>query len=101
MNVLVGDELAPEPMLLPDQNYLFDGYALGLGQKEGDEGSHDRHPPGEEVEEAKLEVTQCGQKHLGDQEREEHVDGDGDALPSRADLEGEDLTWYQPPQRPP
>ena len=101
MHVVVGDELFPEPVGLPDEHHLLDGHVLGLRQEERDEDGHDDDPSGEEVEEAELEVAEHGEEGLRDAEGEEHVDGDVDALPGRPDLQREDLRRHQPAERPP
>lgn len=96
MDVFVSNELAPEPVGFPHQDHLFNGDILGLREEKGDEDGHNHHPSSKEVEEAKLHVAEHCEKYLGNDEGEEHVDGDIDTLPGRSDLQRKYLTGYQP-----
>jgi hypothetical protein len=97
VNILVGNEAAPKPVLLPDEHHLLDGHILCLWQEQRNEDSHDNHPAGEEEEEPKFEVAEQVEERLADHEREEHVHRHIDALPRRPNLEGADLGGHEPP----
>lgn len=88
-------------MSLPHLGHLVDGHVLGLGNEEEDEDGHHQNPGTEEVEEGELHVAHHHEEYLSNDEGEEHVDGHGDALRRRPDLQGEDLARYQPTQWPP
>lgn len=75
MDILVGDELAPEPVLLPDEDHLLNRDTFCFGEEEVDKGSHDNDPSTEEVEEAKFHYTEHLQEQLAYEEGEEHVHG--------------------------
>ncbi|CAH9113783.1 unnamed protein product [Cuscuta europaea] len=88
-------------MLFPDHTHLFDGDVLRLRQEEVNEERHDNHKSRKVDEQPELQLAQHLQEHLGDNEGEDHVDCDIDALGSRPDFQGEDLARHQPPQRAP
>lgn len=76
-------EALPVPMLLPDEVHEADVHAFSLRHEQEREQLHDGHPGREEEEDAPLHGAQAGEKELGHQECEEHVDRHGDALPRR------------------
>lgn len=100
-HIHVHHEPRPVPVRPPDHPHFLDRDSLRLWEEEVHEDGHDQDEEGEEEEEAELEVAEHRQEHLGDREREQHVDGDVDALGGRSDLQGEDLTGHEPPERPP
>lgn len=100
-NIIIRNVLAPVLVSLPDQDHLLNRHTLRLRQEEVDEDGHDEHEDGEEEEEEELHVAKHGEEHLGNAEGEEHVHHNVYALPSRPDLQWEDLTGNQPAQRPP
>lgn len=100
MNLLL--KLLPEPVLAPDSLlHLVDGDPLGLRDQEYGEDHHDEDPSGEEQEDAPLEGTKHGEESLSDNEGEEHVGEDGDALAGGPDLQREDLAGNEPAERAP
>lgn len=44
----IHDDLAPEPVLPPQDTHLLNRHALGLGQEEEHVAGHDKHPEGKE-----------------------------------------------------
>lgn len=56
---------------------------------------------GEEGEDGVFEAAKDGEEGLREDEGEEHVDADGDALPRRASLKREGLAGDEPSERAP
>lgn len=98
---VVGHDALPQPVSAPHVDHLLNRQSLSLRQVEDNEDGHDHHPPGEEEEDAVLEVAQDGEEDLSDDEGLDEVDTDSDRHFSGASLDGEDLTGHQPPERAP
>ncbi|ERN09403.1 hypothetical protein AMTR_s00029p00047020 [Amborella trichopoda] len=96
--ILIPDHLPPKLVILPNLFHLLNWNILGLRQKVVNECSHETHEGGEEEEETKLHVTEHGQENLSNDEGEEQVHRDIDALTSRPNLKREDFRGDQPAQ---
>jgi hypothetical protein len=57
MDFLIGDELAPEPVLLPDKDHLLNWHTFRFRKEEVDKDGHDNDPSTKEEEETKLHYT--------------------------------------------
>ncbi|GJM99179.1 hypothetical protein PR202_ga16260 [Eleusine coracana subsp. coracana] len=98
----VGDDKSPPvPVLLPYGGHVLDGHPLGLRQEELDEDRHGGEQRGEDEEERVSEAAEEREERLRDDEVDEHVDRDGDALARGAHLERHDLAGHEPPERAP
>lgn len=72
-------------MLSPNSiSHFFNGNIFGLGEKKQNEDRHDKNPRREKEEDSELEVTEHREKSLSDDESEEEIDADGDALSCRS-----------------
>lgn len=66
--------------------HFFNRDIFGLRKYEKREESHDKHPTGEEQEDAKLEMAQHWEESLCYNKSEEHVDTHSHTLSNRTSL---------------
>jgi hypothetical protein len=98
----VAEAPLPEPVSAPDCiRHVVDGHALGLWQKNEDEGPHEDDPGEEEEEDEGAHGAHHGKERLRNEEGEEHVGADSEGEPGRARLERERLRRDEPAERAP
>lgn len=92
----------PEPVLLPCSfSHFINGDTLCFREHGHYENVHGDKERTEEEEDVSSHSAQHGQESLSYNEGATHVGGDGEEKTRVSNLQWEDFTRYQPPQRTP